>query len=58
MKCHHPQLDLMVDVSIACSLRWVGEVYPFKKIMAKSFQNCFEVPFNPKCIFLVIPSWW
>jgi hypothetical protein len=56
MKCHHPQLDLMVDVSIACSLRWVGEVYPFKKIMAKSFQNCFEVPFNPKCIFLVIPS--
>jgi len=29
-----------------CGLRWVNEIYPFKKHIAKSFQKCVEVPFN------------
>jgi hypothetical protein len=33
-----------------CDLRWVNEIYPFKKGMEKLFQKCVEVPFNPKCI--------
>jgi hypothetical protein len=33
-----------------CDLRWVNEIYPFKKVIPKSFQNYLEVPFNLKCI--------
>jgi hypothetical protein len=33
-----------------CDLKWVNEVYPFKKCIAKSFQKCVEIPFNFKCI--------
>jgi hypothetical protein len=29
-----------------CGLRWVNEIYAFKKHIAKSFQKCVEVPFN------------
>jgi hypothetical protein len=27
-----------------CGLKWVNEVYPCKKGIAKSFQKCVEVP--------------
>jgi hypothetical protein len=40
----------MVDENIAFWFRWINEIYPFKKYIAKSFQMCVEVPFNPKCI--------
>ncbi len=33
-----------------CDLRWVNEIYRFKKDITKSFQKCVEVPFNPKYI--------
>jgi hypothetical protein len=33
-----------------CDLRWVNEIYPFKKGIAESFQKCVEVPFNLKNI--------
>jgi hypothetical protein len=35
---------------LQCGLRWVSEIYPFKKGIAKLFQKCVEVLFNPKCI--------
>jgi len=31
-------------------LRRVSEIHPFKKCIAKLFQNCVEVPFNLECI--------
>jgi hypothetical protein len=31
-------------------LWWVNEIYPLKKGIAKSFQKCVKVPFNPKYI--------
>jgi hypothetical protein len=31
-------------------LRWVSEIRPFKKCIAKLFQNCVEIPFNLECI--------
>jgi hypothetical protein len=31
-------------------LRWVNEIYQFKKYIAKLFQKCVEIPFNLKCI--------
>jgi hypothetical protein len=33
-----------------CGLRWVNEIYPFKKHIVKLFQKCVEVPFNLECI--------
>jgi hypothetical protein len=33
-----------------CDLWWVNQIYPFKNGIAKSFQKCVEIPFNPKCI--------
>jgi hypothetical protein len=33
-----------------CDLKWVTEVYPFKKGIAKSLQKCVEISFNFKCI--------
>jgi hypothetical protein len=33
-----------------CDLRWVNEIYPFKKGIAKSFQKCVEIAFNLKNI--------
>jgi hypothetical protein len=33
-----------------CDLWWVHGIYPFKKGIAKLFEKCVEVPFNPKCI--------
>jgi hypothetical protein len=36
--------------SLHYDLRWVNEIYPFKKGIAIFFQKCVEVPFNPKCI--------
>jgi hypothetical protein len=33
-----------------CDLKWVNEVYPFKKNIAKSFKKYVEIPFNVKCI--------
>jgi hypothetical protein len=32
-----------------CDLRWINEIYPLKKGIAKSFQKCVEIPFNLKC---------
>jgi hypothetical protein len=37
-------------------LKWVNEIYSFKKGIAKKFQKCAEIPFNPKHIDFVIPS--
>jgi hypothetical protein len=39
-----------------CDLKWVNEIYPFKKGIAKSFQKNVEVPINLKCIDFAIPS--
>jgi hypothetical protein len=39
-----------------CDFRWVNEIYPFKKGMAKSFQKCVEVPFNLNALIFAIPS--
>jgi len=38
-----------------CDLRWVNEIYPFKKGIAKSFQKNVEVLVNLKCIDFAIP---
>ncbi len=31
-------------------LKWVNEIYSFKEGIAKLFQKCVEIPFNPKHI--------
>jgi len=31
-------------------LKWVNEIYSFKKDIAKLFKKCVEILFNPKCI--------
>jgi hypothetical protein len=33
-----------------CDLKWVNEIYSFKKHITKSFEKFVEIPFNLKCI--------